>query len=166
MPESQRITPVGVPKRPERRALSVFTIVVLCHVPFAPSGEVAAPDSSVEAAMRHVVGQEEATHIVETYEHMPWIARLAFTCDLASGGVKAIEGAAAVGKGSSPPRRDGSLKSECYRKCPVRHIAKMPRICQPHTKNPHGANKPRRQSAPHSRNPQLRRPSPNRRPGE
>jgi hypothetical protein len=77
---------------------NAFTAIVLWYFPFDPSGEVTAPGASTEALLRRLVSTEKAKDIVETYEHMPWIAKFAFTADLATGAVKGIEGAVGVGK--------------------------------------------------------------------
>ena len=82
-----------VPGGSDRRGLvndNAFTIVVLWYIPFAAIGATVAPNTSAEMALKKVFGQEVGGHLVETWEHLPWLARFAAVASLGGLGGEAL----------------------------------------------------------------------------
>ena len=73
---------------------NAFTIIALWNVPFEPSGAEVAPDTSAEAFLKSIVGDELGENVVKAYESLPWFLHFSFGYALLDGGVQALEGGA------------------------------------------------------------------------
>jgi hypothetical protein len=85
-----------VPGGSDRRGLvndNAFTIVVLWYIPFAAVGATVAPNTTAELALKKAFGEEVGADLVETWEHLPWLARFAAVTSLGGLGGKALHAA-------------------------------------------------------------------------